>query len=67
MTVNEYLQITEVMKLEFYLSPNNFEKINAIKEKWGKYSYPTTLSKWLDKNVGKVYILSNGTARIFAQ
>lgn len=65
MTVREYLQLTEVRKMEFYLSPNNFESINAIKEKWNNYSYPTSITKWLDKQVQKAFVLSNGTVRFF--
>jgi len=65
MTVKEYLKITTVSKMQFYISPNNFENINTIKEKWGNYSYPTTITKWLDQEVEKVFVLSNGTVRFF--
>lgn len=67
MTVREYLQLTTVKKIEFYLSPNNFEKVNAINEKWGNYSYPTTITKWLDKKVQRAFVLSNGTIRFFTE
>lgn len=67
MTVREYLQLTNAKKLDFYISPNNFESIIARNEKWGNYSYPTTLAKWLDKKVDKVFVMGNGTLRIFAQ
>lgn len=65
MTVNEYLQITTAKKLEFYISPNNFESVTARNEKWGRYSYPTTLSKYLEQEVEKAFVLSNGTVRLF--
>lgn len=67
MTVNQYLQLTTAKKLEFYLSPGNFEAVTARDEKWGKFSYPTTLAKWLDKEVEHVFVMANGTVRIFAR
>lgn len=63
MTVKEYLSITQAKKLEFIVAPGKFEKINAINEKWGEYSYPTTLRKWLDAEVIRAYVLSNGVVR----
>lgn len=67
MTVREYLGITSVSKMQFYLSPNNFENIKGIKQKWGGYTFPVKLNKWLDKKISKVFILCDGTARIFTK
>lgn len=66
MTVKEYLKITQAKKLEFVEAPGKVEKINAINEKWGEYSYPTTLRKWLDAEVIRAYVLSSGVVRINA-
>lgn len=63
MTVKDYLKITQAKKLQFLTSPGKWEKINAITEKWGEYYYPTTLTKWLDKEISRVFVLSDGSVR----
>lgn len=63
MTVKEYLKITQCKKLQFLTSPGKFEKINAVNEKWGNYYYPPDVSKWLDKEIIRAFVLSDGSVR----
>ena len=63
MTVKEYLEITQCKKLRFLLGPGVFEEINAVNEKWGNYCYPPDISKWLDKEIVRVFVMSDGSIR----
>lgn len=64
MKVKDYLALTVAKRLQFLTGPGRFEKINAVNGKWGEYSYPPEIRKWLDSEIIKVFVMSDGSVRI---